>query len=103
MPIHNLRGLQCAMVLIWTCVCLTAGANEKFYINDGETDIVYDEQLENLDVMATVEIALSSFVCWNIVSICAGMFICCFIQTGHNKFADEDTEVPSSSKKETPY
>mmetsp|Transcript_10107 Transcript_10107/g.15324 ORF Transcript_10107/g.15324 Transcript_10107/m.15324 type:complete len:95 (+) Transcript_10107:44-328(+) len=70
--------------------------------NEAETDIVYDEQTEHLDVMATVDISLYSFVAWNIFSVFAGMCVCCFIQVGYQSFADK-VIVDEPPKKVTPY
>ena len=91
----------CCILLVISCyIALING--DKYYNNDAETDIVYDEQFDNLDIMATVEINLYSFVVWNIVSIFSGMFICCFIQTGYNKFANDDIDT-NITIKQTPY
>eukprot|EP01084_Bolivina_argentea_P314699 545089_1 len=95
----------CLMAIIAMAYCLRANGAivapiEKSPINDGETDITYDEKFEHLDVMGQVDIALSSFVCWNLFSIFAGMFICCFIQTGHYHFTKHEDISPS---KQTPY
>merc|ERR1712154_307892 len=96
------RGMIWNLIIFTFCGLLSVmnAKDEKYYENDGETSITYDEEFENLDVMATVDIALSSFVTWNIVSVFAGMFMCCFIQLGYYKFAEE--EEPKSIK-ETPY
>ena len=97
----------CATIFIlYCCIYLLKGESNKYYINEAETDIMYDEQTENLDIMATVDIALSSFVIWNIFSIFSGMFICCFIQTGYYKFQNDHYQSNhniKSIKKETPY
>merc|ERR1712228_413453 len=87
------------IIVILCTLSLVNAKKQKYYENDGETSIVYDEEFEGLDVMASVDIALSSFVTWNIMSVFAGMFMCCFIQTGYYKFSQETTK----SIKETPY
>ena len=87
------------IIVIFFVLSLTQAKKQKYYENDGETSVVYDEELDGLDIMATVDIALSSFVTWNIMSVFAGMFMCCFIQTGYYKFAQEETKPI----KETPY
>lgn len=89
-----------ALVVVVICV-KAAMAEEKFYINDGETDITYDEEVDTFDGFPTVDIALSSFVIWNILSVLAGMCACCFIQSGYAHFAEQEDHVPST--KETPY
>ena len=91
-----------SILIVISCYILSINGAEKYYNNDAETDIVYDEQFDNLDIMGTVEIELYSFVLWNIVSIFSGMFICCFIQTGYNKFANDDIDTNISTK-QTPY
>ena len=78
------------MFLICSCYISTINGGDDFYIPDGETDIVFDEEFDGIfGEMPIVEIALSSFVFWNFFSVCLGMCICGCIQTGYYKFQNE--------------
>ena len=86
-------------IVILICVHGMKAVNDDIDVDDGETDITYDEEVDIFDVMPTVDIALSSFVVWNMLSILGGMCACCFIQSGYAHFADQEPPPP----KETPY
>ena len=98
----NLRKLFVLVFLFFSWFISLLDSSSEFYIPDGETDITFDEEFDGIDTVPTVQIALSSFVFWNIFSICFGMCMCCFIQAGYYKFIKE-TETNEINHKVTPY